>query len=332
MRFLLVGLSRFAKRRVVPAASQLEEIEVIDVASSHADQEVVSRLPKGGRWWADWREALAHGDPGLVYVSLANGDHAAAVRWALERGHHVVVDKPALPDLRTTEDVVSLARSSSLVIAEATNYAFHPVFDDLRSIFGDSGARAEKATAVFTPPVPSGDFRYDPRRGGGALLDTGPYLASLGRVLWGEEPDHLTALVSERTADALATSYSVLAGYPGGRSLVGHFGFTTVYQNSLRLIGSDRAVEVDRIFSALPGEAVELRVRSHDRDYVHTVDPADSMRIFLSRVVKATATASRQFDTPILSDARTRDHLHRAASQRSTPSHDFAQHPPAPQK
>ncbi|GAA2087062.1 hypothetical protein GCM10009780_28210 [Actinomadura alba] len=42
---------------------------------------------------------------------------------------------------------------------------------------------------------------------------------------------------------------------------------------------------------------------------MHCVPPADSMTIFLSRVVDAFRTGSWEFDEPMLSDARTLDHL-----------------------
>ncbi|MEU4565483.1 Gfo/Idh/MocA family oxidoreductase [Micromonospora sp. NPDC023956] len=314
MELLLIGMSRFAQRRVLPAAAALAEIETINVVSSHAGPGTLGRVAKLGRVSTDWREALAVARPGLVYVSLVNSDHARVVRRALEHGHHVVVDKPGLPDPDTAEEMVALARSSSLVIAEATCYSFHPVFAAVRSVLADLGAEVTKALAVFTPPVPADDWRYDRARGGGALRDTGPYAASLGRVLWGEEPERVHVIVGDRTADALETSYSVLAGYPGGRTVVGQFGFTTGYQNIVRLMGKGFSIEVERPFSAPPGMTVDLRVQTGDQVYVQTVEPADSMRTFLSDVLAATVEGSRDFDVALLSDARTLARLTRAAS------------------
>ncbi|MFD7617908.1 Gfo/Idh/MocA family protein [Streptomyces sp. NPDC059802] len=314
MELLLIGMSRFAQRRVLPAAASLPEIETINVVSSHVGTEVLGRVAKLGTVYTDWREALTVARPSLVYVSLVNSDHARVVRCALEHGHHVVVDKPGLPDPDTAEEMVSLARSSSLVIAEATCYSFHPVFAAVRSILADLGAEVTKALAVFTPPVPADDWRYVRARGGGALLDTGPYAVSLGRVLWGEEPERIDVIVGDRTADALETSYSMLAGYPGGRTVVGQFGFTTAYQNTVRLMGKGFTIEVERPFSAPPEMAVSLRVQSGDQVSVHTVKPADSMRVFLSEVLVAAQRGAEDFAVPLLRDARALARLTGAAS------------------
>lgn len=313
MNLLLIGLSRFARRRVLPAASSLDEIENINVATAHGGSELIG-LSKLGKVYADWQEALDCGNADLVYVSLVNSQHAFAARYALERGHHVIVDKPGFTSLATAEEMVALARSAGRVIAEATCYPFHPMFHQARSITAELGAGITKVMAAFTPPVPADDFRHDRRAGGGAFLDTGPYMASLGRVLWGTEPEQVSVIVGDRNADGLETSYSVLAGYPGGSTIVGQFGFTTGYRNSLQLLGKDLVMDLERPFSALPDMTVGIRIESHGESRVLSVPSADSMRIFLSRVLSAVHAGSREFDGPLLSDARTLGRLINAAS------------------
>ncbi|MEV5685851.1 MULTISPECIES: Gfo/Idh/MocA family protein [unclassified Streptomyces] len=323
MDFLLIGMSRFARRRVLPAAAAMSGIDSIDVASAYADAESVGQLAKLRRVHRDWRVALDTARPGLVYVSLVNSEHAAAVRHALKAGHHVVVDKPGLLDPDTAREMVSLARSSSLVLAEAVCYSFHPAYAQVTSIAERFGG-ITNAVAVFTPPVPRGDFRYDRSRGGGAFLDTGPYMASLGRVLWQAEPEQVNVLVSGRTEDGLETAYSVLAGYPGGRTAIGHFGFTTVYQNTLRLLGSGCAIDIERPFSLPPETQGSIRVHSGEAQHVHRVARADSMRLFLARVLEAVRTGSREWDAPLLSDARTLGRIIAAGSSADPAPRRFA--------
>jgi NDP-hexose-3-ketoreductase len=314
MDLLLIGASRFAQRRVLQAAASIPAIEAINVVSSHIGAQDLTHVAKLGTVYSNWSQALAVARPGLVYVSMVNSDHARVVRRALDHGHHVVVDKPALPDLEAAEELVSLARMSSLVLAEATCYSFHPLFAAIESILADLDAEVTEAMAVFTPSVPADDWRYDRAKGGGALLDTGPYAASLGRVLWGVEPGRIHVVVGGRTADMLETSYTMLASYPGSRAVVGHFGFTTAYQNMVRLMGKGFMIEIERPFSAPPGMAVELRVRTGDRVSTHTVEGADSMQVFLCDVLAAAAKGSQEFADSLLSDARTLARLTRAAS------------------
>jgi NDP-hexose-3-ketoreductase len=314
MELLLIGMSRFARRRVLPAAAGLPGIKAVNVASAHADAESLRQVPKLARTYDDWRRALRTEEPGLVYVSMVNSAHEAAVRYALDQGHHVVVDKPAFSVPAVARELVGLARSRGLVIAEATCYAFHPVFARIASLLRAHGTDITKVSAAFTPPVPPEDFRYERGKGGGALLDTGPYMASLGRVLWGTEPERLHVIVGERTEEGLDTSYGVLAGYPGGKTIAGQFGFTTGYRNSLVLAGRGITIEVERPFSAPPDLVVDIRVDSGGERATHSVPPADSMLLFLSRVIDAVRSGSREFDAALLSDARTLDRLRSSES------------------
>ncbi|GAB3502050.1 Gfo/Idh/MocA family protein [Amycolatopsis cihanbeyliensis] len=314
MDLLLIGLSRFAQRRVLPAAASIHDINKVDIVSSCADPVVLGRVPKLGTVYDDWNQALAAAGPSLVYVSLVNSLHATVVHRALQHGHHVVVDKPGLPDQHTAEHLVSLARESSLVLAEATCYSFHPLFSAVESILADLDAEITNALAVFTPPVPPDDWRWDRARDGGAIADTGPYAVSLGRALWGLAPECIDVVVNSRTADKLETSFSMLAGYPGGRAVVGQFGFTAVYQNRVRLMGKGFTIDVERPFSAPPDMAVNLHVRTGDQVFVHTVEPADSMQLFLSAVVAAVKRGTSDFSRPLLCDARALARLRRGAS------------------
>ncbi|MET8976580.1 Gfo/Idh/MocA family oxidoreductase [Streptomyces sp. NPDC004539] len=304
MELLLIGFSRFARRRVLPAVASLPGITAVDVASRHATPGDLAGVVKARDLYGDWRAAVEVCAPGLAYVSLENGEHGVVVRELVERGWHVVVDKPACVDAGTVES----ARRSGVVLAEATCYSFHPVFRVVEGFAADT----RQVVAVFTPPVPVDDFRHDPVRGGGALLDTGPYLASLGRVLWGLEPEEVSVVVGEREG-GLVLSYSVLARYAQGRSVVGHFGFTGVYQNTLQLLGGRQVVDVRRPFSMPPGLETEVRVRDGGGERVVRVPPADSMAVFLGRVLDAVSTGSREFDGPLLGDARTLGRLVRAA-------------------
>lgn len=317
MDLLLVGLSRFAEKRVLPAITSIRAIEKVDVVTSRSDLSSLRSMAKLGTVYRDWNEALSTARPGLVYVSLVNSLHSAVVRLALAHGHHVVVDKPGLPDAETAEELVALSRSSSLVLAEATCYTFHPLFAAVESVLSDLGEEVANALAVFTPPVPTEDWRWNAAKGGGAMADTGPYAVSLGRALWGTAPERIDAVVNERTDDGVETSFSMLAGYPGGRTVVGQFGFTTTYQNMVRLMGNGFTIDIERPFSAPPGMAVELRIRAGARTTVHAVEPADSMQLFLSAVLEAAERGSPHFGPPLLGDAAALARLRHAAAASS---------------
>lgn len=265
---ILLGKSRFAQKRVLPALAGRS----VRIASKSQPAD-----------FDDYARAL-DAPPALVYVSLVSSLHARWVEAALERGHHVVVDKPAFLDLATAERLVALARARGRVLAEATTWAFHPVAAALRDV------GATRATAIFTAPVPETDFRHR-REEGGSLADQGPYFASLGRVLWGCPPETLEATGS-------LTGFSAVATYGEGRTLSAELGFRAPYKNWIEL---DGAVEASGIFSTPPDVTTMVGTRE--------VPPAFAMQIFLDAVLAAIARGDDAFSETLLADARVRDRL-----------------------
>lgn len=311
MDFLLVGASRFATRRVLPAARAVDGIERIHVASRRGRTAVAAGVDKVFRSWEDALDQLPRC---LVYVSVVNGLHADVVESALRCGHHVVVDKPALPDLTTTARLVALAERNGSVLAEGLCYPFHPLFGAVREVLVEHRASLSTAVAMFTPPVPTDDWRWDASAGGGAIADLGPYAASVGRVLWDTEPTSVGLVVNARGHSGVVSSFSVLAEYSGGRSVIGRFGFTMPYRNELHLAGDGISIDVDRAFSAPPDYAVNLRVATKGQDHDRAVPPADSMAAFLQEVVDQADDPSGMHAERMLGDARVRHRLERAAS------------------
>lgn len=313
MDLLLLGLSGFARRRLLPALANLGGIAAVHVASRGGDDSVVPRL---GRRFRDYEGALAATPPpGLVWVSLPNAAHERWVQAALDAGHHVVVDKPAFTDLAAAERLLARAQAAGRVLAEATTYAFHPLLAVVTEIFAERGSAPTHLTCTFTPPVPPDNWRFRRADGGGAIFDLGPYFASLGRLVWGAAPEWLGACVVGAGAE-VETAFSVAARYGADRALVGHFGFTTEYRNHVQLAGPALAVDVPGLFSTAPEQATELVVRHRDVVSTRVVPPASAVEKFLAAVLDAIARGDgTAFAAALLADARLVDRLGRAAAQ-----------------
>ncbi|WP_437751580.1 Gfo/Idh/MocA family protein [Sorangium sp. So ce1389] len=315
MKVLLLGYSSLARRRVLPALASLG-VRDIDVASVSRGADVA--LPPGvtGRCYDDYRVALARSDAALAYVSTVNSTHEELAERALERGLHVAVDKPACLSLESSRRLVQLARKRGRCLAEATVYAYHPLYREVRRIFGDAGRAPTRLTAAFSfPPLPADNYRYRAALGGGSLLDLGPYAVTLGRVLLdGAAPESIACRVVERAGE-VESSFSVLMTFPGGRSLVGHYGMTTGYQNRLDVLGPDVVVTIDRAFSPPADLPIQLGVAERDRRRTVEVPAADSFAEFFRSVFGAIARGEHDdLAGTLLADAALLDELRRAAA------------------
>lgn len=311
MEWVVLGCSQFARKRVFPALASLGEVGVVHVASQRASAAELAAISKLGRSFRDYERALAESRPGIVYISLTNDAHARWAERALELGHHVIVDKPAFPDLATAERLVRLAHDRSRVLAEATTWGFHPQIARMLAALSDAGSAPALVTAGFVAPIPADNVRMRSATGGGALLDLGPYAASLGRVVFGTPPTSVYARVLSHNGE-VDTAFSMLVEYGAGRAVVGHFGFTAEYRNWLHLAGAGCAVEAHGVFSTGPDVATEITVRRSNVTSVIGAEPAFAMRLFIAAVIAAIARGDRDtFSTLLLEDARVRDAISR---------------------
>ena len=227
MKVLLLGYSDIARRRVIPALCALG-VERVDIASISRDVIDCSASPRSQRFRA-YDQALLESSADVVYVSTVNSRHAELAEKALDRGFHVVIDKPACLGLEETRRVVQAAHDRQRCVAKATVYMYHPRFQRVLREFEDIGSQPTRITAFFSfPPRPPENFRYKASLGGGAIWDLGPYAVTPGRVLFGRTASEIVSR-SVSTAGDVDTAFSFLATYPDQRFAVGSFGFTTEY-------------------------------------------------------------------------------------------------------
>jgi predicted dehydrogenase len=285
VRVLILGLSNIAQRRVVPALQSVGGFAAIHVATRQARDDAAMTWPHG-TVYDDYSDALARSGAELAYVSLVNSEHGRWTDAALRNGMHVVVDKPAMLSLAETEQLLELAAQRGVCLAEANVVGYHPQVSFLKAQFDAAGSAPTRISATLSfPPMDPTNFRYRRDLGGGALWDLGPYAGSIGRLFYGEEPEQISCEILARGApDDVDVAFSMLATYSGGRSVVGHFGFDTVYRNRVDVIGPELGAEMDRFFTAVPEVGGEVRVTTKQGTSTLTAPAGDSFAHFFRTV------------------------------------------------
>ena len=251
MNILIIGFSEISKKRILPALRKIEGISRIDIASRSSASGLLAEEAHNGTVFNDYADAISRSNADLVYISLVNSSHAEWAEQALRRGCHVIVDKPSFTSFDDVQRLTDLARAKNLCLAEATVYAWHPQIQTARDLFLRAGTQPTRLTISFSfPPFSEDNFRYQKHFGGGALWDLGPYAVSPGRLFFDDEPDEVFCRVGTKKPDTgVDTSFSMMATYPGGRSMVGHFDFNTEYRNCINILGPGMSVEIDRFFT-----------------------------------------------------------------------------------
>lgn len=281
-----------------------------EIASvSHPKEELLAS--GAARTYDSYEQALHESKAEIVYVSTVNSLHKELAEAALKRGFHVIIDKPAFLSEADTEAMVRLAEREDRCLAEALVFGLHPRVQAARAAFESAGKRATHVVASFSvPPLAANDFRYRKALGGGAVFDLGPYALSSGRLFFDAEP---VEIVARRTAErgGVETGFSLLALYPGGRSLVGIFGYETAYLNRLQITGPNLSVFMDRVFSP-PGDfATEMILHTPTGATAESFAPAHNFGLFFQQLVAEIESGNmRSFDNAMLLASRGIDRIH----------------------
>lgn len=320
MRVLIIGCSSIVRKRIFPALQQIEDIDCIDIAtrSSALSRPVLDKLKNNGIFYTGYAEALSSSKADLVYVSIVNSHHAQWVEKALAQGRHVVVDKPAFTSLGDATRIAEMAQRKGLLLAEATVYGCHPQIDLARKLFLQAETFPTRLSASFSfPTFDENNFRLQKQLGGGALWDLGPYAITPGRLFFEAPPDEILCRVANHhPVTGIETAFSMLAVYPGGRTMVGHFGFNTEYRNRINILGPGLSIDIDRIFTTPPDLENELSIRSKNVIKTVTAPPADSFLLFLRKVIDALrCNEHHRFAEYLVSDAVALGRLRKAAGE-----------------
>ena len=317
IHMLLIGYSRIAQKRIIEALASIEHVRCLDIASERSADSARAEQKMPGQVFDSYSTALALSNADMVYISLINSEHAVWAEKALQSGRHVVIDKPACTSYADARRLSELAQAKNLLLAEANVFPFHPQIDTVINEFRGVHAIPTRITALFSfPPLEENDFRYQINCGGGALNDLGPYAISAGTAFFNEHPHKIFCQINDCGKTGVDISFSITAIYTEGKSMVGHFGFDTEYQNTISILGPSLCIRFDRVFTIPADYANTLHIRRNDRTVTITVPQADCFVNFFNYIF--TACENRQFDglyDHLLSHASSLDMLKRAAEK-----------------
>jgi predicted dehydrogenase len=164
-------------------------------------------------------QALAE-DPRVdaVYIATPASEHKAGIDLCLRAGKAVLCEKPLTVNRQEAQDVISLARRSGVFLMEAMWTRFLPVMTRLRellarNVIGD--IRHVMAEVASDVPFDPASRVFNPKLGGGALLQKGVYLLSLTAMILGS-PIRMKSL-STFAESGVDEGTGILLEYPKGR-------------------------------------------------------------------------------------------------------------------
>ena len=184
IRVIQVGFGGVGKRRAALIAESAKATLV----------GLVDPMPRQDDWpdvpaFGSLAEALDATDAIAVILSTPNGDHAPDGLLALERGLHVLIEKPLCTTVEDADRLTAAAAQAGCVLKIGAN---HQYFPSVLGLLDRLNAAPDAITIGIGhnrhTALPEW-FRSAQRGGGGTLIDNGSHAVMLIRSLWALSED-----------------------------------------------------------------------------------------------------------------------------------------------
>jgi predicted dehydrogenase len=221
LRFGILGASRFALKRMLPAMRLSPEIEVVAIASRDAGKAAeVARAHGIPRAHGSYEALLA--DPGVdaVYNPLPNHLHVPWSERAAAAGKHVLCEKPIATTAADARRLLAARDRAGVIVCEAAMVRLQPRWQGVRQLLraGRIGQlRAFQGTFGYSLASRT-DVRYEASMGGGVLYDTGFYPVTMSRFCFEAEPVAVLARAALSGPNGIDVLSSAVLEFPRGQA------------------------------------------------------------------------------------------------------------------
>jgi len=255
----IIGYGYIASRGHAPVYSKREDVEIIAIADICSPRLAIAREDFNDvRLYRCAEELIAQEAGYLDFVDIATPPvfHASIATQAIERGLHVLCEKPLTTSTNDARCLIDLAKRNRRVLFPCHNYRHAPVVKAVREILDSE--RIGKVTAAslstFRHSHAKGVQEWNPnwRReleygGGGIAMDHGSHTFYLCFDWLGAYPTAISAKMTSRGPDKYNTedNFAATLTFPTGTANVS-LSWTAGIRKVVYIIQGERgAVMVD---------------------------------------------------------------------------------------
>ena len=282
LRWGILGAARI-NQQLMPAIVAAENSELLAIASrrpgaaaetlaQYAPQEKTVRI-------YDHPDALLDdADIQAVYLPLSNHEHAEWTLRAIERGKHVLCEKPMALTVADIEAIEAAARQHNVTVMEGFMYRFHPQHARVKELI-DSGLIGEvrSVRSCFSFMMqPARMYRLADKieRGGGAMWDIGCYAIHAARLPLNETPLAVTAMAKYTDTGADISSSGII-DFGDGKYAQFDFSFERARRAEYEVIGSKGGLKCHNVWAKQAETPIISWWTESGRQCVETLAPAN---------------------------------------------------------
>lgn len=286
IRWGILGYARIAKSSVIPAILKAGNSELFAAASGdEAKRQECRESYPGVKVYSDYAAVIEDPDVDAVYIPLPNSMHKEWAMKAMERGKHVLCEKPIALTAADCLEMMEAAKKHGVLLMEAFMYRYTDRTRKVQQLLA-SGEIGEvkyiQSTFRFYLNRPN-TIKVKQELGGGSLYDVGCYPVNFIGMIMGQLPE---SCVSEAVMEnGVDMRFSAVLKYPNGVLAAINSGFDAFNQMNSEIIGTKGRIEVPNTFAGDPGVITvttdagtrEVSVEASDRYTLEVADFADAI-------------------------------------------------------
>jgi predicted dehydrogenase len=287
----LVGFGQAAEHGHLPAYARSRELSIVAVVERTAERRQVAEGHSPPLRTYESMDALAAAEAiDFIDICTPPALHVEPMLAALDRGWHVVCEKPFLLDAAVLARVRSCAERRRLAVVPVHNWKYAPIIVEAtgRLRRGAIGQLARLDIEVerlrdFQGADPARpNWRRDPAiAGGGILMDHGWHAVYLTLHWFGAVPDAVEARFHRPGAEEVEDEANVRLFFRGGESSINLTWNGSERRNTLRLVGDAGTIALadDRLIQRSAAGAEDVRfpaalsAGSHHADWFSALIP-----------------------------------------------------------
>jgi predicted dehydrogenase len=257
LRWGILGAARI-NQQLMPAIVSAKDSQLVAIASQRpeaAEKTLAQYAPnyKGAvRIYSRREDLLNDQNIDAVYIPLENKSHAEWVLRAIEKGKHVLCEKPLALAVDDIEAIEVAAKKHKVLVMEGFMYQFHPQHAHIQAII-ESGAIGEirSVRTCFSFMMQAArQYRLSENieNGGGAMWDIGCYAIHTARRMFKTPPLAVTAMATH-TKTGADVSCSGIIDYGNGKFAQFDFSFERARRAEYEIIGTKGGIKCHNVWA-----------------------------------------------------------------------------------
>ncbi|CAH1392781.1 unnamed protein product [Nezara viridula] len=196
-----------------------DEHQIVGVAASKKEKaEEFARKHNIPIAYESYEDLAKDTSIGVVYIGTINTAHYALCKLVLSNKKHLLCEKPLCLKYKDAEELITMAKKNKLFFMEGVWSRFFPVYDKLSQLLASNVVgNVIYLTADFGISISAIDRIKSKELGGGTIFDLGVYVLQLAILVFGRNPQSISA-VGHLNENGVDESINYVLKYDDGKT------------------------------------------------------------------------------------------------------------------